>query len=121
MYFTSKVAILPENGFIRQKERQIIVCQEVSSEHEIGEKKRFQDHWVMNCNGLCTLEQQNYGIEINLEKDEPKLNIRKGPFKYYVIKFFTFLDPPTHLFDDLQYCKLSKIAIFWPHPPTLMT
>ena len=38
MYFTSKVAILPENGFIRQKERQIIVCQEVSSEHEIDEK-----------------------------------------------------------------------------------
>ena len=37
--FKSKVAILPENGFIRQKERQIIVCQEVSSEHEIGEKK----------------------------------------------------------------------------------
>ena len=37
--FTSKVAILPENGFIRQKERQIIVCQEVSSEHEIDEKK----------------------------------------------------------------------------------
>ena len=29
----------------------------------------------MNCNGLCTLEQQNYGIEINLGKDEPKLNI----------------------------------------------
>jgi hypothetical protein len=40
VYFTSKVAILPENGFIRQKERQIIVCQEVSSEHEIGEKKK---------------------------------------------------------------------------------
>ena len=30
--------------------------------------------------------------------------------------FLTFLDPPTQLFDDLQYCKLSKIAIFWPHP-----
>ena len=42
VYFTSKVAILPENGFIRQKERQIIVCQEVSSEHEIGEKKGFK-------------------------------------------------------------------------------
>ena len=29
---------------------------------------------------------------------------------------------PTHLFDDLQYCKSSKIAIFWPPPPTsLMT
>jgi hypothetical protein len=38
--------------------------------------------------------------------------IPKGPFKYYVIMFFTFLGPPTHLFDDLQYCKSSKIAIF---------
>ena len=26
-----------------------------------------------------------------------------GPFKYYVIMFLTFLGPPTHLFDDLQY------------------
>ena len=25
---------------------------------------------------------------------------------------FDFLGPPTHLFDDLQYCKSSKIAIF---------
>ena len=39
-----------------------------------------------------------------------------------VIMFLTFLGPPIHLFDDLQYCKSSKIAIFWPHPPTsLMT
>ena len=22
---------------------------------------------------------------------------------------------PNHLFDDLQYCKSSKITIFWPH------
>ena len=36
----------------------------------------------------------------------------KGAFKYYVITFLTFLGPPTHLFDDLQYCKSSKIAIF---------
>jgi hypothetical protein len=36
----------------------------------------------------------------------------KGPFKYYVIMFLTFLGPPTHLFDDLQYFKSSKIAIF---------
>ena len=42
----------------------------------------------------------------------------KGPFKYYVIMFLTFLGPLTDLFDDLQYCKSSKIAIFWPHPPT---
>ena len=29
---------------------------------------------------------------------------------------------PTQLFDDLQYCKSSRIAIFWPHTPTsLMT
>ena len=27
-------------------------------------------------------------------------------------QFFTFLDPPTRVFDDLQYCKSSKIAIF---------
>ena len=46
----------------------------------------------------------------------------KGPFKYYVIIFLTFLGPPTQLFDDLQYFKSSRIAIFWPHPPTsLMT
>ena len=41
----------------------------------------------------------------------------RGPFKYYVIMFLTFLGPPTHLFDDLQYCKSSKIAIFLT-PPT---
>ena len=46
----------------------------------------------------------------------------KGPFKYYVIMFLTFLGPPTYLFDDFQYFKSSEIAIFWPHPPTsLMT
>ena len=27
--------------------------------------------------------------------------IGKGPFKYYVIMFLTFLGPPTHLFDDV--------------------
>ena len=38
--------------------------------------------------------------------------------RHHVFHFFR----PTHLFDDLQYCKSSKIAIFWPHPPTsLMT
>jgi hypothetical protein len=41
----------------------------------------------------------------------------KGPFKYYVIMFLTFLGPP---FDDLLYCKSSKNAIFWPHPPTYL-
>ena len=46
----------------------------------------------------------------------------KEPFKYNVIMFLTFLCPPTHVFDDLQYCKSSIIDIFWPHPPTsLMT
>ena len=35
----------------------------------------------------------------------------KGPFKYYVIMFLTFLDPPTHLFDDvILECPLSKSA-----------
>ena len=41
-----------------------------------------------------------------------KIWFGKGPFKYYVIMFLTFLRLPTHLFDDLQYCKSSKIAIF---------
>ena len=36
-----------------------------------------------------------------------------GPFKYFVIMFLTFFRPNTQLFDDLQYCKSSKIAIFW--------
>ena len=36
----------------------------------------------------------------------------KGPFKYYVIMFLTLLGPPTQLFDDLQYYKSSRIAIF---------
>ena len=45
-----------------------------------------------------------------------------GPFKYYAIRFLTFLGPLAYLFDDLKYCKSSKIAIFWPHLPTsLMT
>ena len=45
-----------------------------------------------------------------------------GPFKYYVIMFLTFLGPPTQLFEDLQYCKSSRIAIFCPNSPTsLMT
>ena len=54
------------------------------------------------------------------EKEIPKGENAKGPFKYYVIMFLTFLGPPTHLFDDLQCCKSSKIAIFWPHTPTLL-
>ena len=29
-------------------------------------------------------------------------NIDKGPFKYYVIMFLTFLDRTFHLFDDVQ-------------------
>ena len=46
----------------------------------------------------------------------------KGPFKYYVIMFLTFLGSPTHLFDDSKYFKSSKNAIISPHPPTsLMT
>jgi hypothetical protein len=28
-------------------------------------------------------------------------SILKGPFKYYVIMFLTFLGPPTHVFDDV--------------------
>ena len=31
-------------------------------------------------------------------------------------RFFAFLGQLTNLFDDLQYCKSSKIAIFWPQP-----
>ena len=54
---------------------------------------------------------------LNLE-DLASEELPKGPFKYYVIMFLTFLDPPTRFFDDLQYCKSSKIAIFQPHPPT---
>ena len=38
--------------------------------------------------------------------------VNRGAFKYYVITFLAFLGPPTHLFDDIQYCKSSKIAIF---------
>ena len=41
--------------------------------------------------------------------------LTKGPFKYYVIMFLTFLVPPTHLFDDVilewslsEFSKLSK-------------
>ena len=38
--------------------------------------------------------------------------------RHHVFDFFM----PTHILDDLQYCKSSKTAIFWPHPPTsLMT
>ena len=29
--------------------------------------------------------------------------------RHHVSLFLTFLGPPTHLFDDLQYCKSSKI------------
>ena len=65
----------------------------------------------------------NYGITLNCESDStPKKLARavftytitpiKGSFKYYVIMFLTFLGPPTQLFDDLQYCKSSIIAIF---------
>ena len=60
--------------------------------------------------------------EIWISNSNVNTDFGKGAFKYYVIMFLTFLGPPTHLFDDLQYCKSSKIAKFWPHPPTsLMT
>ena len=52
-------------------------------------------------------------LDILSIKDLTLTFFNKGPFKYYVIMFFTFLGPPTHLFDDLQYCKSSKIAIFF--------
>ena len=42
--------------------------------------------------------------------------ISKGPFKYYVSIFLAFLGPPTIRCQHKQYCKLAKIAIFWPHP-----
>ena len=38
--------------------------------------------------------------------------VTKGPFKYYIIMFLTFLGPPTQVFDDLQYRESSRIAIF---------
>ena len=44
--------------------------------------------------------------------DVESLLFNKGPFKYFVIMFLTILGPPTHFFDDLKYCKSSKIAIF---------
>ena len=65
---------------------------------------------------------QEIELEICLNLEKKKNGSSKGPFKYYVIMFLTFLGPPNHLFDDLQYCKSSKIAIVCPHPPTsLMT
>ena len=39
--------------------------------------------------------------------------ITKGPFKYYVITFFTFLGPLTHLFDD--FAKSSPYFWLAPH------
>ena len=36
----------------------------------------------------------------------------KGPFKYYVIMFLTFLGPTTHLFDDVMLeWSLTKVII----------
>ena len=55
-----------------------------------------------------------------IEREEAHFNVLYGAFKYYVIMFLTFLGPPTQFFDDLQYCKSSRIAIFWPHPPTYL-
>ena len=47
---------------------------------------------------------------------------RKGTIQVLRHHVFDFLDPPNYLFDDLQYYKSSKIAIFWTHQPTsLMT
>ena len=80
-------------------------------------------------NGLNEPVCSWWGNELFLEMTSSPLQIAprshwisKGPFKYYVIMFLTFLGPPTQLFDDLQFYKSSRIAIFWPHPPTsLMT
>ena len=41
--------------------------------------------------------------KIKQKPNETEGDLPKGPFKYYVIMFLTFLGPPTHLFDDLQY------------------
>ena len=72
----------------------------------------YAQRWQLT---LKTLNMQKYTTNIAIW-------LPKGPFKYYIIMFLTFLGPPTQLFDDLQYYKSSRIAIFWPHPPTsLMT
>ena len=45
----------------------------------------------------------------------------RGPFKYYVIMFLTFLGPPTQLFDDLQYTVvIIGINPRWNAPRTLI-
>ena len=43
----------------------------------------------------------------------------KGPFKYYIIMFLTFLGPPTTSL--MIYSKSSRIAIVWPTHTPLMT
>ena len=40
------------------------------------------------------------------------MNLIKGPFKYYIIKEVGGWGQIMAIFDDLHYCKSSKIAIF---------
>ena len=42
------------------------------------------------------MERLQYFVSLKIESWSCK-----GPFKYYVIMFLTFLDPPTHLFDNV--------------------
>ena len=43
---------------------------------------------------ICNITYVLFLCQITIKGD-------KGPFKYYVIMFLTFLGPPTHLFDDV--------------------
>ena len=46
------------------------------------------------------------------DKQYTMINFFKGAIQVLRYQVFDFFDPPTHLFDDLQYYKSSKIAIF---------
>ena len=81
-------------------------------------QKKLQNNFMIcplkipNCKEFTkSLLENNYEIARIMNCEAPFRGFTKGPFKYYVIMFFNFLDPPTHLFDDLQYCKSSEIAI----------
>ena len=50
-----------------------------------------------------------------------KLNLVKGPFKYYVIKEVGGWGQKMAIFDDLQYCKSSKKWVGGPKNVKNMT
>ena len=63
-------------------------------------------------NNLCM--GQVFALRFDVRSNRVNFSIPMGPFKYYVIKEVDGWGQKMAIFDDLQYCKLSKRRLGGP-------